>query len=318
MWLDLLALAILGVFLLVGALRGALASGLGLASLVLSYAAAVFGATRYGDAVAAALGLSPLFGAPLAGSIAFVGCFALCAAVGSLLRRIERARRGELPRGGLDRLVGGLFGALRGALVVLLVGWLGIWLDAARQLGPADQAGLPTVEGSRTAALTGTLVEGAVQSALADSGPGGRFAARVAARPASALRSMQALLEDERIVAVQEDPLFWSLVENGASERALNQGSFYRIAHDEALRRDFESLGLIDAEAAADPAVFRQAAAAMLDEVGPRLKGLRDDPEIHRLARDPEVIALLESGDTIGLLRHPGIRGLVARVSAAP
>ena len=62
MLLDLIALAILGVFVLMGALRGGVASLMGLLTLVLSYAAAVWAAQSLGGAVSENLGVSPLFG----------------------------------------------------------------------------------------------------------------------------------------------------------------------------------------------------------------------------------------------------------------
>ena len=46
---------------------------------------------------------------------------------------------------------------------------------------------------------------------------------------------------------------------------------------------------------------YRRDVAEMLDAVGPRLKGVREDPELQRLAKDPQVIALLEGVAT----EHP-------------
>ena len=75
---------------------------------------------------------------------------------------------------------------------------------------------------------------------------------------------------------------------------------------------------MIDEAAAEDASVFRSQAAEVLDEVGPRIRGLKNDPEVQRLAQDPEVVAMLESGDTMALLTHPGIQQLVARVASTP
>jgi len=142
------------------------------------------------------------------------------------------------------------------------------------------------------------------------------MAAKMAAHPGETLKSVQALLEDPRIRAVQEDQLFWTYVQHGAVESALNRGSFWKVVNDEALRRDLAELGLIEEAAAADPRVFRESVGELLAELGPRLKGLAEDAEIQELARDPEVVAMLESGDTMGLLGHPGIQKVVSRVSS--
>lgn len=313
MVLDLLAAAILTLFAVVGAVRGGLASGLSLFALVGGYIAGLVCAHLFGGVAGAAFGL-PLLGPAIAGSIGFAAVFLVCGIFGFFLRRWDAENRGDLPRGGFDRIMGACFGLARGGLVVVLLGFLGIWLQAARELSPETAVG-PDVSGSTTAAFAGLLIEGAVDNVMGDASPGARFAARVAARPGETLKSMQSLLEHPHIQSLQDDPLFWTLIENGASERALNQGSFYRIAHDDSMRADLAKLGLISPEAAADPAMFRAETELMLDELGPRIRGLRNDPEIHRLARDPEVMGMLESGNTLALLRHPGIQTLARKWS---
>ena len=96
----------------------------------------------------------------------------------------------------------------------------------------------------------------------------------------------------------------------------MNRGSFQAIARDDDLRARFADVGVVPAEAADDPKIFRERFAEVLAEVGPRLKGLVNDPELQRLAQDPEVMSMLESGDTLGLFRHEGIQKLVAKASA--
>jgi hypothetical protein len=155
-----------------------------------------------------------------------------------------------------------------------------------------------------------------VEAALSDAGSGARVASQLASNPAETLKSLQELLEDPRIRAVQEDRLFWSYVQHGAVENALNRGSFWRVVNDEELRGQLADLGLIDEAAAQDPRVFREAVGELLGEVGPRLKGLAEDAELQELARDPEIVAMLESGDTMGLLGHPGVQKIVSRVSS--
>jgi hypothetical protein len=50
--------------------------------------------------------------------------------------------------------------------------------------------------------------------------------------------------------------------------------------------------------------------------VGPRIRGLRDDPELQKLIADPEVASLIQSGDTLALLGHPGFRDFVSHVAS--
>jgi hypothetical protein len=137
----------------------------------------------------------------------------------------------------------------------------------------------------------------------------------MAARPATSIAELQTLIDDPHIQAVQRDALFWTYVENGAVDNALNRASFFDIVHDDALRARLAELGLVDATAGSDPIAFRAAAAEALREVGPRLRALRNDPAVRRLVEDPEVAALLRSGETVELLAHPGFRTLVAKVA---
>ena len=321
MSLDLVALGILVVFAVIGAWRGVLASGAGLVSLVLAYAMAAFGAQPLGAALSARFGLSAIAGSMLAGSALFTATMLLCAVVRRVLDLWDRGRRGGAPRSAGDRLGGAFFGLLRGALIVLLVSVLAGWLDAARDIGilPAGVAA-PEVEGSRVREATGLILEGVAEKVIARSdsemAPAARMMARMLARPAETLESVQGLLDDDRLRDLGSDKLFWTLVENGAGERAINQASFYELARDPELRGKLADLGLVGPEAAGDPEAFRRSMAGVLSELGPRLEGLRSDPELQRLAGDPEIVSLLQSGDTLALIAHPEIKKIVARVAA--
>jgi hypothetical protein len=314
MWLDAIALLVLGGFAGMGVLRGGLVTGMGLVSLGAAYGAGIAAAARFGRPVADWIGLPEYLGLPIAGMAGFTLAYAAMGVVTTLLRRrSERRLRGQ-PRSPRDRFAGAIFGALRGALVVLLLCWLAIWVDALRATGTLE--GLPALEGSKAADLTGSVVEAGVHAALGDAGATGRLMARVAARPGAAVTDLQAVLEHPRIEALREDRLFWSYVEHGAVESALNQGSFVRIVQDEALRRRLGDLGLVDEAAAADPRAFREAAGEVLGAVGPRIRGLRDDPELKKLMEDPEVVAMVEAGNTWALVGHAGFQQLVARVAS--
>lgn len=320
MLLDLIAALVLLAFVALGAWRGGLATGAGVVTLVVSYLAAAVGAQQLGGAVGARLGGASILGPVVAGSLVFIVTFVLCGVVTAVLKRWDRGRRGDEPRGACDRMAGGLFGLARGVLVVFLISILVTWLDAARDMGVMEGLGaVPDAEKSVVGEATSRVIEGAVSAALAegDGSTGARMMARVAARPGDALESFRAVMEDPRIQAVQQDRMFWVLVENGAGERAINQASAYSIVHDDAMRQQLADLGLVSDEAAADPDVFRDTMAATLTEVGPMVAQLRNDPELKKLASDPEILALLESGDTMALVARPEIQRIVSRVTAA-
>jgi len=319
MALDLLAIGLLLAFSAFGAWRGGVASGAGVVTLVVAYTAGVIGAQQLGATAGARLGGAAMLGPVVAGTAAFVLAFLVCGIAAKILQRWDRGRLGDEPRTACDRLAGALFGAVRGALVVLLLS-IGItWLDAARDMGvlPGLEA-VPDAERSAVGEATSRMVEGAVTAALGDGedSAGARVMARVAARPGVALESFRSVMEDPRVQGLQQDKMFWVLVENGAGERAINQASFYSIVHDERMRAQLADLGLVSPEAAADPAVFKQTMARTLSDVGPMIGRLRNDPELQQLALDPEIQALLQSGDTMALVTRPEIQRIVSRVTS--
>jgi uncharacterized membrane protein required for colicin V production len=312
MWLDALALTLLALFVAVGVLRGALTTVMGLLALGGSYAAAIVAAPRLGPLAADRLSLPEPLGMAAAGSIAFLAAYIVLGGIAGMVRRRERRRTS--PRTPQDRFLGAVFGAVRGGLVVLLLSWLALWVDALRTTGTAEI--LPPIDSSSAAAVTSAVVEAGVEAVLSDSGPSSRLVARIAAHPGVALVEVQGLVENPRLDQLRSDAMFWTYVENGAVDAAMNRGSFQGLIHDESLRRQMAALGLIEEEAAADARAFRAAAGDMLRELGPRLKALRSDPELQRLVADPELQGMLESGDTLALVSHPGFRQIVARVAA--
>jgi uncharacterized membrane protein required for colicin V production len=312
-WLDLIAVTVLASFATLGAVRGAFNTGMGLLTLVVAYGAAVLFAPVLAPAIEARLGLPELLALPLGGSVGFFGAYALMVFATALLRRIAE-RHGDEERSPRDRFLGGVFGAVRGGLIVLLISWLALWVDALRLTG--TELPVPEVGGSTAAAVTGEVVETGLSAALSDAGAGGRVMARIAARPAVALEDLQGVLDDRNVASLRADEMFWTYVEHGNTDAAMNRAAFLRMSRDPALRGRFVALGLVDPAAADDPAIFRRDVGEVLRQVGPRLRGLRNDPELHALLEDPQVVAMVQSGDTIGLLRHAGFRSLVDRVTA--
>lgn len=320
MLLDMILFGFLASFVAMGAYRGGLASGTSVVSLLLAYGGGIFCAKNLSETLAAELAIAELFAAAAAGTLGFIGTFVIAGLLGSLLKKWDEERLGEDARGVVDRAVGGFFGAIRGGLVVLLLTWLVIWLDAARDLGAIQGiAQLPQTEDSLFADVTRSVVAEAVERAMVENGEapeaGARVMARLAASPGVALKGLQDLLADSKIANLQQDKLFWTLIENGASERALNRLSFYQISHDPEMRKRLVDLGIVGPRSLEDVEAFRQEARVVFDEVGPKLKGLREDPELQRLAENPEIIALLESGNTLALLNRPEIQSIVDRIA---
>lgn len=313
MLFDVVAVSVLVVFALLGAWKGALATGLRLASLLGAYVVAAMGASPCGPTVAAWFGIAPMLGVAAAGTLLFLVGYGMFALVTFVIVRLERDRRGELPRETGDRIGGAAFGLLRGGLVVLLLGILSLQLDGLRATGTVD--GVPDTGPSALKDATQAVIAGGGELMLGDDDASARMTTRMLADPARTVDDFQAVLDNPRVRELRDDGLFWSYFVNGNTDAALNRGSFVGIAHDETLRAQIGELGLVKPEATADPRAFKTAISDVMKEIAPRVQGLMQDPEVHELLRDPEIQRALEAGDTVTLLRHPGFQRLVAKVT---
>lgn len=311
MWLNALALVLLTIFMVLGAVRGGFRAGMGLLALAVGYALAIFAAAAAAPTVAGITGVSELMAIPLAGSLLFLVGYSTIAILGLVLRR---RGIGEGPSSARDRFFGAIFGGVRGLLVVLLVAILAHWVDALRVIG--QEPPLPPVGDSLAGRVSADVVEAGLGAALSDAGAAGRVAARIAARPAASLGDMQAVIDDPVVTGLREDPLFWTFVEHENVDGALNLRVARRLIDDAGLRQRLAGLGLVSEDAVTDPNVFRDELGSVLAEVGPRVRSLREDPELQELMQDPEVVAMVQSGDTLGLLAHRRFRALVQRAAA--
>jgi uncharacterized membrane protein required for colicin V production len=316
MLLDLLVIGILGWFSWAGVRRGGLAAGLGILTLIVAYGAAFLAAPIFGSSVANRLGLPELLGIPVAGTIGFALAFIAMAIVSKIVCRRAEGPTDDAGRSLRDRFLGGAFGAIRGAFVVALLCYLALWVEALRLSGSAD--GIPALGNSAAAAVTSSVVEAGVESALSDSGRTGHVVAKLVSNPGSAVVDLQSVVSNPRVVAVQQDKHFWANVEAGAIGAALNTRSFLQLSEDEELRRQMASVGMIAQEAVEEADLFRAAMGDVLREVAPRIRNLRNDPELTGLLDDPEVVAMVENGNTLGLMNHPRFRRLVSRVATGP
>ncbi len=319
MALDLIFLLLLVAMIGVGVWRGAVATGSGLLALILGYLGGIVAATRGAGWVSEALAVAPILAPAIAGTIGFVITWLVASSLADVGVAWDRMRIEDGERSLFDRGFGGFFGLARGALIVLLLAVLANWVDAARDLGVLDGfAAVPDAEASAVSRVSGEVVEAVVSTALADAGPAGIVAARLTARPGQALGSVQSILDDERMHRMFEDPLFWTLISNGSVDYAMNRNAIRSIVLDPEMRGRFADLGLVDEAAREDAAVFRQAMAEVLSEIGPKIQRVQNDSELKALARDPEILELLESGNTLALINHRRIRALVTKLSAEP
>lgn len=314
MWLNALAAIVLAGCIAAGAWSGALATGLRIATLVLAYTAAVVLGPAFAPRFGAWLGLGGALAIVVSGSAMFALAYLVLGIAARLARRLgRRENTGRSPR---DRFLGATFGAVRGALLAMMVVYLAMWFDALRATGTA--AVLPEIGDSIAADVTGGVVQSAIESAVDTSDPAARFTARFAAHPADSAAALQSIFDDPGFARLRGDERFWNDVEDGNLDAALQRSSFTSLAQDAQLRHKAARLGLVSDEAALDADRFRESIAQVFEEIAPRLRGLHRDPAVQELLADPAVVAMLENGDTLGLLAHPKFRALVSRVSAAP
>lgn len=314
MLLDLIFGFALVAMVALGAWRGAVVSGSGLAGLLFGYAGAVWAAVNLSDSVARYLVVSSLVAPAIAGTIGFAVSWLLVSSMCDVAIAWDRNRAEEDGRGVLDRGFGGLFGFARGGLIVVLLAVLANWLDAARDLGALEGLdAVPDAQASVIAGASSDLVEVAVSTAL--EGPAGEVVARITARPGMALGSVQAILEDDRLEEILQDRLFWTLIMNDSIDYAMNRKAIRSIVKDPEMRGRFADLGLVSEEAREDSALFKRAMADVLAELAPRVNRLHEDPEIKALASDPEIIRLVQSGNTLALISHPRMKRILARLS---
>jgi colicin V production protein len=307
---DAIGLTVALLFLGLGAARGALAGFLRLATVVCAYLAGYLVASHLGRVVALLTGMPRLAVSAGLGMVAFTLVYLVGAIVSTLLIRAERERRDEAPRGSYDRIGGACFGMVQAGVALLLLAVLGSVLDAAYR------AGLPQgidASDSFLVASTRRVVAAGVESALGDS-PGAKLAVKLIGEPGPALLALQQLLSGPRFAELQSDPLFWEWVGDGQVDRALTRDSFAALMRDDATRAGLADLGLVPEAARKDPEAFRAAMRTTLEGAAPRIRAIRNDPAIARLAQDPEVRRAIDSGNHAALLANPQVRALISRM----
>ncbi len=312
--MDLLSLLILALFMAIGALRGALASALGIFTLVAAYGASVLAGAKLGDAVAARLGVAPFLGTVLAGVIAFIAVMAVLGIASRRLLAHDRRRLGDEPLSALERMGGALLGGLRGSVVVLLVGWLSAWVDAVATAVPESQ--LPRFGPSHVGQLAERAVEAGAGAVVDQQSPAGRMTVQLLAHPGESIEGLKGILANERLEALRNDSAFWEALGSGNLDAAFARGSFRSLPYDPGLRHDLARMGLVSANAADSPPIFAQALEEAARRVAPRIAGIRSDPQFQSLLQDPGVVSALQRGDRWALLSDPRFQLLAARLSS--
>lgn len=316
MWLDLGVLGILVAAALVGAVRGTLVSGVRLFGAVAAYVGAWRLGPHAGEILGERFGLGGTLGLLAGGLAVFAGLLLAMELLAAGVKGIDRRRRDGFPRGGADRLGGAVVSAAAGFAFAILIGWLAVTVDALRL--HTGNAALPSTEGSRFAPIARAAVRGVGEFALSGQGPTGAAVARAASEPAETFVRVQGLLENPHLLDLREDRVFWEHVEQGQYERAVSRSSYLALAYDGTTRRNFAELGLIDPAAADSSAAFRDMSVEALAAIGPRLRALREDPALERLASDPAIREMVLANDTLGLLRHPDVQQVIARALSDP
>lgn len=314
MSVDLLSLLILVAYTAIGAWRGALASALGIFTLMAAYGLSLLVGAKLGDAAAVRLAVAPLLGTVLVGAIAFAAAMVVLGIASRMLLAHERRGLGDEPLSALERLGGALLGGLRGAVVVLLVGWLTAWVDGVATAVPESM--LPRLGASHVGQLAERAVEAGAGAALDQQSPGGRMTVQLLAHPGESIEGLKGALANGRLEALRDDSAFWEALEGGDLQAALARGSFRSLPYDPELRHDFARMGLVARSAADSPPAFEQAIVDATRRVAPRLAGIRSDPQFQSLLQDPKVLDALQRGDRWVLLSDPRFQLLAVRLGS--
>lgn len=139
-WLDYAVAGVFAASLVVGAWRGLVREVLSILGWVIAFLAANLLAGPLGLVMPQAIP-SPELRVAAAYVVVFVGSLMVTSLVGLLLSKVIRA----VGLGGLDRMLGAMFGAARGLLIVLVAALLAGLTSAPRQAFWRDSASGPVL-----------------------------------------------------------------------------------------------------------------------------------------------------------------------------
>jgi len=315
MLLDVLALGVLIYFVVAGILGGALVSFLRIFSLVGAYVAAFTLGPILAPLLELSFQLSRLSALVTAGTVLFFAVFAICNTCMWLAKRAQK-REDAPKRSRLDRALGGGIGAIQGAVFALLIGVLANFVEVGQQKGALE--GFPA-GGKTVGAATAVVLENTADVVFDEDAHAARVAFKLAARPAAAVEGFEQIVQSPVMKELQGDTLFWSYLEHGSIDQALNQRTFLQVTYNEELRTRMAELGMISSRCAQDPKQFRAEARSLFEELSPRIRVIRQDPVIAEMAQDPDVVEAIRTGNSLALLSDPRFQEVASRVlNAAP
>ena len=129
--------------------------------------------------------------------------FCVFGIVAFFIARAQQRRLRGRDRSFPDQLGGAVLSAIPGVVFVFLVSWLAITAEALRTRPGLEW--IPTVDDSRVAALTRSVIERGAEVVLAEAGPGARAAGRAVAHPVQTVERMDELFSNPRVRALSED-----------------------------------------------------------------------------------------------------------------
>ncbi|MBW2713193.1 MAG: hypothetical protein JRC77_05520 [Deltaproteobacteria bacterium] len=252
---------------------------------------------------------------PLGGGLAFLITYTTLSIATMMITRAERARVEEDEgRSSVDRFTGGIFGAVRGLLLLLLIGLFGHYLAQGQRAGVVHS--LPPIENSFMADMSGDLLEVGISMALDQACVASKMAASLAVRPADTKDDLAEIMAFDSVRGVIADPSFWILVQAGEVDGAIRQLSFQRMVYDASLREALGEHGFLQPESVEDPVLFRESLRPCVSRLCVVMGQIQDNPAIEKLIDSDEVMDLVRSGDTVALIRHPLFIESVASVLA--
>ena len=145
---------------------------------------------------------------------------------------------------------------------------------------------------------------------------GTRITAKLISKPGAGIAALSAVASDARVRVLQADQGFWSDLEQGDIAGALARPTFAELTRDAELRARLADLGLVaESSVVVDAQQFHEEMAAVIAEVGPRLRRIKADPAFQELLADEALRERIRAGETMALLTDPRIRQLVANSS---
>ena len=126
-WVDWILVSALLISILIGVIRGFTREILGLASWIVAIAAALLLAPHVAPMLEGKISVPSL---RIAGAYALV--FVAGLVIGAIITAVITSLVRKSPLSGVDRMVGGGFGALRGVLIAVMMVWL-VGMTPARQ-----------------------------------------------------------------------------------------------------------------------------------------------------------------------------------------